>query len=160
MHAITCWIIDPRRTYYSPVVLYHGLTIAVCIALARSLIEAMRITVIAPRGLRPELLCHLQGLFHEYSAVFLEATLRFLFDGFVAPKGMSLTFQLYRQGFVGFERSPILSENRPPALEVYHANAAERPIRDLLGQMFLEHFEVFLQISLLRNATVSFCYNS
>lgn len=160
MHAIECWIIDSRRTYYSLVVLHHGLTIAVCVALARSLIEAMRITVVAPCGLRSKLLRHLQSLFHEYSAVLFEATLRLLFDSSVAPIGMSLTFQLYGQGFVGFERGPILSEDWSPAFEVYHANTAKRPVRDLLDQVLPEYLEVFFQITFLRNATVSFCYNS
>lgn len=95
------------------------------VALARSMIEAMRITVITPGGLRPKLIRCLQSFLHEYPAVLFEATLCFLLDGRLAPKGMLFTFQFYGQGLVGFEGGPILPEDRSPALKVYHTDAAE-----------------------------------
>lgn len=113
------------RIYYSLVVLQQYSTIAMRSRLPRCLIKAMRIAVVTPASLRSKFLRHLQSLLHEYSAILLEATLCFFFDGCLAPKGMPLTFQFYGQSLVRFEGGPILSEDRPPTLEVYHAHAAK-----------------------------------
>lgn len=141
-------------TYRSPVVLRHRLSTAVRAGLAGCLIEAMRIAVVAPGGLGPQLPRHFQGLLHEYPAVLLEATLRLLLNRRVAPQGMPLTFQFYGQGLVGFEGGPVLPEDRPPALKVYYADAAERAVGDLLDQVLAKRLEMFLQITFLRHAAV------
>lgn len=158
MHAIRCEL--SIRRIYSLVVFYHSLTIAMRGTLARSIIEAMRITVVTPGGFRPKLLSHLQGFLHEYPAILLETMLRFLLNGRVTPNRMLFTFQFYGQSLVRFEGGPVLSEDRSPALKVYHADAAEWLVRNLLDQVFLEYLEMFLQVAFLRNATVSFSYNS
>lgn len=145
---------------YSLVVFYHSLMTAMRGTLARSMIEAMRITVVTPGGFRPKLLSRLQGLFHEYPAVLLETMLCFLLDGRVTPNRMLFTFQFYGQSLVRFEGGPVLSEDRSPALKVYHTDAAEWLVRNLLAQVLPEYLEMFLQVTFLGNATISFRYNS
>lgn len=149
-----------RMCYYSLVVFHWCSPVAVRSGLTRRLIEAMRIAVVAPDPLGPQLFRHFQSILHKYSAELFEATLRFLFHGCVAPKKMILAFYFYRQSLVRLEGGPILSEDRPPAFKVYHADTAKRFVGDLLDQVLPKYLEMCFQVTLLGNAAVSLYYSS